>query len=145
MQKIESVLQRESHKILFDFETQTTQSGLENQNNKKEKRKKEILLYSGLCHHTGWHVLRPCQRTKKAVEHEGNGDTNCNLHACYGLQKLGRGTERIGNQRTNWEQPKYRIVEIGQHTEMSPGDLRRYAAIQTPMKDHQLTMVWITH
>ena len=30
----------------------------------------------------------------------------------------------------------YSIVEIGQNTEKSPGDLRRFAITQTPMKDH---------
>ena len=30
------------------------------------------------------------------------------------------------------------IVENGQNTEKSPGNLRRLAIIQTPMKDHQL-------
>ena len=34
------------------------------------------------------------------------------------------------------------IVEIGQNTEKSPGDLRRLPVTQTPVKDHQLTLVW---
>ena len=31
----------------------------------------------------------------------------------------------------------YCIIEIGQNTEKSPGDLRRLAVTQTPVKDHQ--------
>ena len=36
---------------------------------------------------------------------------------------------------------KYSIVEINQNTEKNPGDLRRFAVDQTPMKNHQLTLV----
>ena len=35
----------------------------------------------------------------------------------------------------------YSIVENGQNTENSPGDLRRLAVIETPWKDHQLTLM----
>ena len=33
------------------------------------------------------------------------------------------------------------IIEIGQNTEKSPGDLRRFALHQTPVKKHQLTLL----
>ena len=36
------------------------------------------------------------------------------------------------------------IVENGQNTEKSPGDLRRLAVTQTPVKDHQLMLMWKT-
>ena len=32
------------------------------------------------------------------------------------------------------------IIENGQNTEKSPGDLRRFAVTQYPVKDHQLTL-----
>ena len=35
----------------------------------------------------------------------------------------------------------YYIIENGQNTEKSPGDLRRFAVTQTPVKDHQLTVM----
>ena len=35
--------------------------------------------------------------------------------------------------------PNYCIIEIGQNTEKSPGDLRRLAVAQTSVKEHQLT------
>ena len=38
----------------------------------------------------------------------------------------------------------YSIVENGQNTEKSPGDLRRLAVTQTPVKNHQLTLIWKT-
>ena len=39
------------------------------------------------------------------------------------------------------DHPNYRIIENGQNTEKSPGDLRRLAVTQTPVKDHQLTLI----
>ena len=38
----------------------------------------------------------------------------------------------------------YYIIKNGQNTEKSPGDLRRLAVTQTPVKDHQLTLMWKT-
>ena len=38
------------------------------------------------------------------------------------------------------DHPKYRIIENGQNTEKSPGDLRRLDITQTPVKDHQLML-----
>ena len=43
--------------------------------------------------------------------------------------------------RTSGDNQSYSIVENGQNTEKSPGDLRRLAVTQTPVKDHQLTLV----
>ena len=40
--------------------------------------------------------------------------------------------------------PNYYIIENGQNTQKSSGDLRRLAVTQTPVKDHQLTPMWKT-
>ena len=37
------------------------------------------------------------------------------------------------------------ILENGKTTQQSPGDLKRLAVTLTPMKYHQLTLVWKTH
>ena len=37
--------------------------------------------------------------------------------------------------------PNNRIIENSQNTEKSPGDLRRLAVIQSPVKDHQFTLM----
>ena len=50
-------------------------------------------------------------------------------------------TGRVGNRMIFQDHPKYNIVEIDQNTENCPGDLRRLAITQTPVKDHQLTLV----
>ena len=36
------------------------------------------------------------------------------------------------------------IIENSQNTEKSPGDVRRLPVTQTPVKDHQLTLMWKT-
>ena len=38
----------------------------------------------------------------------------------------------------------YSIITIGQNTEKSPEDLKRFAGAQTPAENHQLTLVWKT-
>ena len=45
------------------------------------------------------------------------------------------------NNNTNVDHSNYNIVEIGQNTEKSPGDLRRLAVFQTLLKIHLLTLV----
>ena len=36
------------------------------------------------------------------------------------------------------------FAENGQNPKTSPGDLRRFAVTQTPVKNHQLTLMWKT-
>ena len=36
------------------------------------------------------------------------------------------------------------IIEDGQNTEKSPGNLTRLAVTQSPVKDHQLMLMWKT-
>ncbi len=51
-----------------------------------------------------------------------------------------KGTGGFGGRRTSGDHPNY-IIGNGQETEKSPGDLRRLAVTQTPVKDHQLKLV----
>ena len=79
-------------------------------------------------------TVGPYQITKKAVEHDVNGDTSSTWH---GPQKLGKGCRRIENRRTNRNHPNLSIIEIGQNTEKSLLDLRRFAMTQALVKGHQ--------
>ena len=75
---------------------------------------------------------------EEAMEHEGNGDTNCNWCTWNNPQRLGKGTVRLrikGRVETIYN------TKIGQNTEKSPGDLRRFAVSQTSVKSHQLTLL----
>ena len=50
-------------------------------------------------------------------------------------------TGGLGSRRTSGDHPNYYIIENGQNTEKSPGDLKKLAVTQTPVKDHQLTLM----
>ena len=54
---------------------------------------------------------------------------------------LVKGTGRLGNRRTIRDHPDNCIIKIGQNTEKSPGNLRSLAVTQTPVGNHQLTLV----
>ena len=58
------------------------------------------------------------------MEHESDGNTNCALGSHL---RIGTGTGGLGNKRTSGDYPNNSIVEFGQNTEKSPGDLRRLA------------------
>ena len=75
------------------------------------------------------------------MEHESDDDNNCNWCAWNGFYGVGKRTKRVGNRRTNRDGPNYSIVEIGQKAEKSPRDLNRFAVSQTPVREHQLTLV----
>ena len=75
------------------------------------------------------------------MEHESDGNTNCHWYARCGHEKIGTGTGRLRNKRTSGDHPNYSIVEIGQNTKKSPGDLRRLAVTQTPVENHHLALV----
>ena len=71
------------------------------------------------------------------MEHEGIGDTTCGWCTQDNPQRIGKGTGRLGNKRTNGDHPDYSIIKIGQNTEKSTGDLRRLAV--TPNTSEKLS------
>ena len=79
---------------------------------------------------------------KKTVWHESDHYTNCNFCSWYSHKRIIKGTGGLRNKGTSGDHPNYYIIEIGQNTEKSPGDLRRLAVIQNSVKDHQLTLMW---
>ena len=48
------------------------------------------------------------------------------------VSKIYARTGGFGNNGTGGDCPNYRVVEIGQNTEKSSGNLRRIAVTQTP-------------
>ena len=65
-----------------------------------------------------------------------------------GLEMIPKGLVRElkdENQRTSREYPNYCIYKVSQNIEKSSSNLRRLAVSQTPMKDHQLTLVLKTY
>ena len=51
------------------------------------------------------------------------------------------GTGGLGSWRMSGHHQNYDIVENGQNTEKSPGDLRRLDVTQTPVRNHQLILM----
>ena len=108
----ESVEENEKHKILKGFETQTDHLISTRRPdlviiNKTEKRKKKRNLSNNeLCRPGGSQsenkrkqkerpLIRPCQRTKIVMEHEGDGDTSSNWCVRNSVTKLGKGLEEL--------------------------------------------------
>ena len=78
------------------------------------------------------------------MEHDGDGDTSCNWRTRYSYQRIGTVTGRLGNKRASGDYPDNSIIKICQNTLKNTKDLKRFAVIQTPVKNHQLTLVWKT-
>ena len=58
-----------------------------------------------------------------------------------GLVNRIKETGGLGSWRTSGDHPNYSLVENGQNTGKSPGDLRKFVITQTPVKDYQLTLM----
>ena len=75
------------------------------------------------------------------MENESDGNTNFNWCARYSRQKIGTETRGLEKKKTIGDNPNNSIVEIGQNTEKSPGDLRRLSVTQTLVINHALIHV----
>ena len=73
------------------------------------------------------------------MEHEGDSyaDGSCVWNR---LQRIGKKRGGIENQK-NRDHPDHSSVKIGKSSEKCPGDLKKLALVQTPVKDYQLTLV----
>ena len=151
-----SVLENETHELLWNFEIQTNHLILARQPdliiiNKKERTRRIVDFAVPVDHRV---KLNECEKRdkchnlarelKKTVEYERDDHTNCNWCFWYSHQKIGTRTGGLGNKRTGRDCLNYYIIEISQNTEKSPGDLRRLAVSQTPVENHQLTLMWKT-
>ena len=57
------------------------------------------------------------------------------------LKRSLKGKGDLEIESANRDHPNYRQIENGQHTEKNLGNLRTLAGPQTPVKDHQLTLM----
>ena len=69
------------------------------------------------------------------MEHEGDNFTDCDWCFWYSNLRIIKGTGELGGRRTSRDHLNYNIIENGQNTEKSLGDLRRLALTQTPVKN----------
>ena len=73
---------------------------------------------------------------KKTMGHESDDCTNCEWCFWHGNKRIIKGPGRLGSWWTSGDHPNDSIIEDGQNTEKSPGDLRRLAVTQSQVKDH---------
>ena len=72
------------------------------------------------------------------MEHESCRDTNRNTVTKGLVQRL-EYFEIV--RRVRRDHSNYSIIKLEQNPKKSPGDLSRLAVSQTPVRNHQLTMV----
>ena len=158
MHKSASALENDTHKLLWDFDIQTDhlisarRADLIIINEKKKKKKKtQKRTYKIAVSAAHWIQLKESEKKdkyllgnwkKKTMEHEGDIYTNRNWGFLYSHQRIIKWFGGIRGWRTSGDHPNYSIIENGQNTEKSPGDLRRLAVAQTPVKNHQLKLMW---
>ena len=56
------------------------------------------------------------RKLKKALEHEGDSDTNSNWSTQNDPHGLGKGARRVGNIRLSGDHPNYSSVKSDQNT-----------------------------
>ena len=86
--------------------------------------------------------LDHARELKKNVDHTGDNYTNCNWCVWNSNLRISKGTRGLGGWRTSGDHTNDSIVENGQNTKKSLGNLRRPAITQTPVKNHRLTLMW---
>ena len=75
------------------------------------------------------------------MEHETDNYINCDWSFWSTNKRVTKGTGRHASWMTSGDHPNYNIIENGQNTEKSPGNLRRLAVTETPVKNHQLKLM----
>ena len=78
------------------------------------------------------------------MEHESEDYNNHDWCFWYSHQRIIKGTGGLGGRRTSGNHRNYNIIENGQNTEKSLGDLGGLAVTQIPMKNYQLKLMWKT-
>ena len=75
------------------------------------------------------------------MEHESDDCANCDWCFWYDKKRIIKRSGGLGSWRTGRDYPNDSTAKNGQNPETSPGDLKRLAVPQTPVKNHQLTLM----
>ena len=120
-------------------------------NQQKQKRTRQIVDFAVPTDHRI--KLKECEKeistrtlldNWKTMEQESDSNTNCNRCTRYSHhQNISKRIVGIRIKSTSGDHPNY-TVKIGQNTEKSPRNVKRFTVIQTPVEDHQLILVWKT-
>ena len=148
------ILENATHKLLWDFNIQTDHLIPARRPdliiiNKKERTCKIVDFAVPADHRI---KLKECEKGISTSTLLGNWKkpwnmqvtvyTNCNWCVWNSNKRIIKGTRGLGSWRTSGDYPNDSIVENGQNTKKSLGDLRRLAVTQTPVKNHHLTLMW---
>ena len=87
-------------------------------------------------------ILNAC--TKKSGNLLKAPRTNCDWCVWHGNWRIIKGPGGFGSWWPSGDHLNSSIIENAQNTEKSPRDLRRLAVTQSPVKDHQPTLMWKT-
>ena len=149
-----SVLENDTHKLLWDFDTQTDHliSARRPDLNKKRELAELLTLLTQLKLKESKKkakYLGLARKLKKLWNMKVTIYTNYNWYSWYSHQRINKETGGLGNKRTtNGDHPNYCIIEIVQNTEKSPGDLKKLAVTQTAGKNSQgvtIIIIIISH
>ena len=149
------VLENDSHKLLWDFNIQTDhliparRPDLIIISKKKKKRICKIIDFAVPADHKI--NLKESEKKDKYLDLARELKKLWNMKVTIVpivVGALGTITKRIikrpgglGSWRTGGDNSNDSIAKNGQNPETSPGDLRRLAVTQTPVKNHQLTLM----
>ena len=76
------------------------------------------------------------------MEYEGYSGTNFRWFTWKNPQRINKGTWRLRNQWASRDLADDGMIKIGQNTKKSPGDLKKLAITQIPVRNRDLTLVW---
>ena len=147
------VLENDSHKLLWDFNIQTDHLIPARRPDliiiNKRKRICKIVDFAVPADHRI--NLKESEKKDKYLDLARELKKLCNMKVTIVPIVIGalgtvtkgllKGLEDLGSWRTGRDYPNYSIAVDGQNTATSPGDLRRLAVTQTPVKNHQLTLM----
>ena len=137
MHNPESVLENETHKVLWDFEIQTDHITSARRPHpvivkKKKKKKRTCRIMNFTVRADHWVKLKESEmkakyldlaRKLKTKERGVDDDTSSDWCSWNNFHKICKATRRRRNQRTSRDHPDYGIIKIGHNTEKIPGDL----------------------
>ena len=139
------------HNLRWDFDIQTDHLDKTTRlyNNQRKNRTWKIVNFAVPVDHrvklieseNNDKYFNHARELKKTVEHESDVYTNCNWCSWCTHRRIKKGAGGLGNEGMRGDPPNYYIIEISENTEKSPGDLGRLDVTQTPVKDHQLTLM----
>ena len=144
MHNPESVLENETHKILWEFQIETDHLiSARRPDLITVNKKKRTLPNCGFCRpswlqgKTGRKQIKDLAwELKRNRKRKSDSDTTCNGCAWYSHQRIDKVVWELGYKKTNRNHSNY-----GHNTKKIPGDVRKLVVFS---KKTQLTLVWKT-